>query len=220
MLATNDSQLARSGLAIAAAHGPIDVAALGVDALAFSGHKVFGPTGVGVLWARPELLQSWPPWQGGGAMVARVSFDGPSFRPPPHRFEAGTPPIAQAIGLHAALDWLEEIGWDAIQAREARLRDRLWSKLSGVKGLRLLPGPADLPLASFNLGRHHPHDVGTLLDEVGVAVRTGRHCADPLHTRLGLDASVRASASFLTTDDEIDRLIDGLEHVNEVLGAP
>lgn len=152
-------------------------------------------------------------------MVTRVSFDGPAFRPPPHRFEAGTPPIAQAIGLHAALDWLESIGWGSIQAREAELRDRLWHGLSRVDGMRLLPGPADLPLASFNLGRHHPHDVGTLLDQRGVAVRTGRHCSDPLHTHLGLDASVRASASFLTTDDELDRLIDGLRHVNEVLGA-
>jgi len=204
----------------AAAHGPIDVRALGVDALAFSGHKLFGPTGVGVAWARRELLQSWPPWQGGGDMVTRVTFDGPGFRAPPQRFEAGTPPIAQAIGLHAALDWLEDIGWARIQARETLVRDRIWDRLGEVDGLQLLPGPADLPMASFTFGRHHPHDVGTLLDQQGVAVRTGRHCADPIHALLGLDATVRASGSFLTTDAEIDRLVDGLRHVREVLGAP
>ena len=204
----------------AAAHGPVDVHSLGVDALAFSGHKLFGPTGIGVLWARSELLQSWPPWHGGGDMVARVSFEGSTFRPPPHRFEAGTPPIAQALGLHAALDWLEGIGWTAIRRREAEVRDGLWNRLREVDGLRLLPGPAELPLASFTLGRHHPHDIGTLLDHAGVAVRTGRHCADPLHGHLGLAASVRASASFLTTDAELDQLVLGLRHVCEVLGDP
>lgn len=204
----------------AAPHSPLDVGALGVDVLAFSGHKVFGPTGIGVLWARRSLLEKWPPWQGGGDMVQRVRFEGSTFREPPHRFEAGTPPIAQALGLHAALDWLENIGWKAIQARERVVRDGLWQRLRQVPGLTLLPGPADLPMASFTLGRHHPHDVGSLLDQLGVAVRTGRHCADPLHTLLGLDSTVRASASFLTTDAELDRLIAGLSHVREVLGAP
>ena len=153
-------------------------------------------------------------------MVQRVSFAGSTFRKPPHRFEAGTPPIAQALGLHAALDWLEDIGWTAICDREHHVRTGLWARLREVPGLTLLPGPADLPLASFTYGRHHPHDVGSLLDLKGVAVRTGRHCADPLHTRMGLDATIRASASFLTTDAELDRLVTGLDHVREVLGAP
>ena len=199
-------------------HGPLDPDALGADVLAFSGHKLYGPTGVGVLWARPELLAAWPPWKGGGDMVQRVSFAGTSFRAPPARFEAGTPPIAQAIGLHAALDWLEDLGWGAIQAREAALTRALVRSLDSVQGLRRVPGTPTVPLCSFTVEGIHPHDVGTLLDEQGVAVRTGRHCADPLHTALGLQATVRASLSFLSTQDEIARLVEGVVHAKAVLG--
>ena len=203
----------------AVAHGPLDVHALGADVVAFSGHKVFGPTGIGVLWARSELLNAWPPWQGGGAMIERVSFDTTTYRPPPARFEAGTPPIAAAVGLHAALDWLEGVGWPAIQQREAQVREHLLSLLGDIPSVVRLPGTPVVPLASFNLRGVHPHDVGTLLDEGGVAVRTGRHCTDPLHTHLGLDASVRASASFLTTEAELERLAAGLRRVVEVFGV-
>lgn len=199
-------------------HGPLDPDALGADVVAFSGHKLYGPTGVGVLWARPALLAAWPPWKGGGDMVQRVSFAGTSFRAPPARFEAGTPPIAQAIGLHAALDWLEDLGWGVIQAREAALTRALVRCLDGVQGLRRVPGTPTVPLCSFTVEGVHPHDVGTLLDEQGVAVRTGRHCADPLHAALGLQATVRASLSFLSTQDEIARLVEGVVHAKAVLG--
>ncbi len=202
----------------AVAHGPVNPAALGADVLAFSGHKIYGPTGVGVLWARPALLEDWPPWKGGGDMIERVSFEGTSFRPPPARFEAGTPPIAQAIGLHAALDWLEVLGWGSIQKKESALTKALVRTLDSIEGVRRAPGTPVVPLCSFCLDGVHPHDVGTLLDEQGIAVRTGRHCADPLHTALGLDATVRASLSFLNTADEIVRLAEGLEHAKTVLG--
>lgn len=203
----------------AAAHGPIDVNDLGVDVLAFSGHKVFGPTGIGVLWAKRSLLESWPPWQGGGDMIERVAFSGTSFRPPPARFEAGTPPIAAALGLHAALDWLDGIGWPAIEARESTLLTHGTAVLDALPFIERLPGPPAVPVFSFNVRGVHPHDVGTLLDEDGIAVRTGRHCTDPLHTSLGLDASVRASASFLTTESELDRLGASLSRVAEMFGA-
>jgi len=201
----------------AAAHGPIDVTALDADVLAFSGHKVFGPTGIGVLWARRALLDAWPPWQGGGDMITRVSFEETTFRPPPARFEAGTPNITGAIGLHAALDWLEGIGWARIQRREAALRDHLRPRLAAVPGLTLLQSAPDLPLFSFTLDGAHPHDVGTLLDMEGIAVRTGRHCADPLHKALGLAASTRASLSFLNTVQECDALVAALHRIREVL---
>ena len=151
-------------------------------------------------------------------MVQRVSFAGTSFRTPPARFEAGTPPIAQAIGLHAALDWLEDLGWGAIQEREAALTRALLRSLDSVQGLRRVPGTPTVPLCSFTVEGIHPHDVGTLLDEQGVAVRTGRHCADPLHTALGLQATVRASLSFLSTQGEIQRLVEGVVHAKAVLG--
>lgn len=202
----------------AAAHGPLDAAALGAHVLVFSGHKVYGPTGVGVLWARKELLEAWPPWKGGGDMIRRVAFSGTTFREPPARFEAGTPPIAQAIGLHAALDWLNNIGWAAIQAREEALTRYAEAALRGVPELHRVPGAPVVPLFSFTLGSIHPHDIGTLLDHEGVAVRTGRHCTDPLHTQLGLDATTRASLSFLNTREEIDRLVAGLHRVTEILG--
>lgn len=203
----------------AVAHGPIDVHALGADVVAFSGHKVYGPTGIGVLWARASLLHAWPPWQGGGDMMERVSFESTTYRPPPARFEAGTPPIAGAIGLHAALDWLEGVGWSAIQEREALIRDHLLTVVDGLGFVDRLPGRPDVPLTSFNVRGVHAHDVGTILDQSGIAVRTGRHCADPLHTTLGLEASVRASASFLTTGAEVDLLGHALREVAEVFGV-
>ena len=203
----------------AAAHGPIDVGALGADVLAFSGHKVFGPTGIGVLWARRALLEAWPPWKGGGDMIGRVSFAGSTFRPPPARFEPGTPNTAGAIGLHAALDWLDTIGWDRLQQHEQALRDHLLARLADCVGVSLLHAAPDLPLFSFALAGAHPHDVGTLLDMEGVAVRTGRHCTDPLHQALGIQASTRAALSFLNTVEEADALIDALCRTREILGG-
>ncbi|HCH61541.1 MAG: cysteine desulfurase CsdA [Deltaproteobacteria bacterium] len=203
----------------AVAHGPLDVHAIGADVVAFSGHKVYGPTGIGVLWARSDLLHAWPPWQGGGDMIERVSFDSTTYRPPPARFEAGTPPIAAALGLHAALDWLDAVGWSTIRARETQLRARLLAILDGLDFIERLPGRPDVPLACFNVRGVHAHDVGTILDQHGIAVRTGRHCADPLHTLLGLDASVRASASFLNTEAELDHLEAALGEVAEVFGV-
>ena len=201
----------------AAAHGPLDVGALGCDVLAFSGHKVFGPTGTGVLWARSALLAGWPPWKGGGDMIARVSFSGTTYREPPARFEAGTPNISGAIGLHAALDWLEGIGWPAIRAREAMLRDHARDALRAVEGLALLVETPDVPLFALDLPPLHPHDIGTLLDEDGIAVRSGRHCADPLHAALGLTATTRASLCFLNTPAECDALAASLRRAREVL---
>ena len=203
----------------AVAHGPIDVQALGADVVAYSAHKLLGPTGIGVLWARRELLAAWPPWQGGGAMMERVSFASTTYRPPPGRFEAGTPPIAGALGLHAAIDWLEGVGWEVLRAREEAVRVRLGALLSGIPGVVCLPGPPDIPLVSFHMPGVHAHDVGTLLDQRGIAVRTGRHCADPLHSMLGLEATVRVSASFLTTDAELERLDAALRDVGELFGV-
>lgn len=203
----------------AVAHVPVNVSAIGADVLAFSGHKAFGPTGIGVLWARRALLEDWPPWQGGGDMIARAAFTGTTFRPPPARFEAGTPNIAGAIGLHAALDWLSGLGWPWLRAREDALRDALRSRLVALPGVQLLHPCPDLPLFSFSVDGIHPHDIGSLLDMDGIAVRTGRHCADPLHQALGVDASTRVSLSFLNTPEECDALIASLQRAIEIFRA-
>ena len=203
----------------AVAHGPVDVSGLGVDVLAFSGHKAFGPSGIGILWARRALLAAWPPWQGGGDMIDRVSFSNTTFRPPPARFEAGTPNIPGAIGLHAALDWLAGLGWPWIRAREDALRQALHSRLTALPGVRLLHPRPELPLFSFVVDGVHPHDIGSLLDMDGIAVRTGRHCADPLHQALGVEASTRASLSFLNTLEECDALIASLRRAIGIFRA-
>jgi cysteine desulfurase/selenocysteine lyase len=195
-------------------HRPTDVAALGVDLLAFTGHKMLGPTGVGLLWGRYDLLEALPPFLGGGEMIETVRMTGSTFARPPHRFEAGTPPIAQAVGLGAAVDYLKAVGLAAVQAHEAELTAYALGRLGELPEVRLL-GPTTAvergSAIAFALADIHPHDVMQVLDSRGVAVRGGHHCARPLHQRLGLQASVRLSPYLYTTPDEIDRLVEALE---------
>jgi cysteine desulfurase/selenocysteine lyase len=195
---------------------PVDLAALGADFVAFTGHKLCGPTGIGVLVARPELLAQLPPFLGGGEMIETVRMEGSTYAPPPHRFEAGTPPIAQAVGLGAAVDYLSSVGMAAVQAHEAAITAYALDGLKSVSGLRIL-GP-DVPVdrggaVSFELAGLHPHDIGQVLDSRGIAVRGGHHCARPAHARFGVIASTRASFYLYTTPAEVDALVDGLEHV-------
>jgi cysteine desulfurase/selenocysteine lyase len=201
-------------------HGPLDLPALGVDFYAFSGHKMFAPTGIGVLWARRDVLEAMPPFLGGGEMIRNVSFERTTYAPPPHKFEAGTPPIAQAIGLGAACDWLTGFDWPAISAHELRLTQRLLDGLDRFEGVRVI-GPADLQdrvgVISFDLAGAHPHDVCQILDGHGVAVRGGHHCAQPLVERFGLAGTTRASIAFYNDDADIDALFDGLEQAARVL---
>jgi cysteine desulfurase/selenocysteine lyase len=201
---------------------PVDVDTLGADLVAFTGHKMCGPTGVGVLWGRGEVLAALPPFLGGGEMVGLVDMASSTYADPPHRFEAGTPPIAQAVGLGAAVRYLEGIGMDAVAAHERCVTARLLAGLATVPGVRVL-GPTE-PVdrggaVSFTLDRVHPHDVAQLLDSYGIAVRAGHHCARPLHVRFGVPATTRASSYLYTTDAEIDALVDGLHRVREFFGA-
>ncbi|MEU9836067.1 cysteine desulfurase [Streptosporangium sp. NPDC048047] len=201
-------------------HQPVDVAALGVDFLAFTGHKVVGPSGVGVLWGRGELLDAMPPFLGGGEMIEAVWMDRSTYAPAPHKFEAGTPPIVEAIGLGVAVDYLSEIGMDAVARHERELTAHALEALAEVPGLKVI-GPRDLDMrggtVSFTLEGIHPHDVGQILDDdFGVAVRVGHHCARPLHLRFGIPATTRASFYLYTTPAEIDALVRGLHHVRKV----
>lgn len=197
---------------------PVDVAALDCDFYVFSAHKLYGPTGIGVLWARHELLEAMPPVQGGGAMIDRVAFSGTSFAPPPARFEAGTPHIAGAIGLHAAIDYVEAIGLPAIHAHETALVSLARERLAAIDGVQLL-GPADSAgIVSFAVAGVHPHDVGTILDESRVAIRAGHHCAQPLMEYLGLPATARASFGVYNGAADIDALARGLERVTRIFG--
>ena len=194
-------------------HQPVDVQDLGVDFLGFTGHKMCGPTGIGVLWARRELLEAMPPFLGGGEMIETVWMDHSTFAPPPHKFEAGTMPIAQAAGLAAAIDYLGEIGLGAVHEHEQRLLDHALTGLAAIDGVRIL-GP-DTPAGrgaaiSFEVDGVHPHDVSQVLDEHGVAVRAGHHCAWPLHRALGVQASTRASFYLYNTLDEVDALAEGI----------
>ncbi len=194
---------------------PTSVAALGCDMLAFTGHKICGPTGIGVLWGRYDLLESLPPFLGGGEMIEVVRMTGSTFAPPPYRFEAGTPPIAQAVGLGAAISYVSELGMDAIAAHEHDITAYALEGLQTVPGLRIL-GPTEAKdrggAIAFTLEGVHPHDVMQLLDSRGIAIRGGHHCARPLHDRLGVQSSCRASVYLYTTTDEIDRLVDGLDY--------
>lgn len=203
-------------------HLRVDVGALGCDFYCFSGHKLFGPTGVGALWGRAELLAELPPWQGGGDMIQSVStvVGQTLYRESPYRFEAGTPPIAEVIGLGAAIDYLESIGLDAIARHEAELRAHAVAVLGAVPGLRLLggPGAAKVPVVSFELAGVHPHDVGTALDFEGIAVRTGHHCAQPLMEHLGVPGTVRASLALYNTKAELDALAGALRRVRGLFG--
>jgi cysteine desulfurase/selenocysteine lyase len=200
-------------------HLPVDVRALGCDFFAFSGHKVFGPTGIGVLYGRRELLERMPPWQGGGSMITSVTLERSSFAPPPARFEAGTPPIAEAIGLAAALDYLERAGIEEIGAWEAELLAYALDSVAMVSGVRVIGSPVErVGVLSFVLEGVHPHDVSAVLDDEGIAVRAGHHCAQPLMDRYGLPATVRASFAFYNRMEEVDRLVCGLERVRKVFG--
>ncbi len=197
---------------------PVDVAALGCDFYVFSAHKLYGPTGIGVLWARSEILESMPPWQGGGAMIDKVSFERTTFAPPPARFEAGTPHVVGVIGLHAAIDYVTGIGLDAIAAHEAALVRAARERLGSFNSVRLF-GPEDSAgIVSFAVEGVHPHDVGTILDESRVAIRAGHHCAQPLMQHLGVDSTARASFGVYNSERDIDALMHGLERVRKIFG--
>lgn len=199
-------------------HMPVNVADLDCDFLVFSGHKLYGPTGIGVLWGRAELLDAMPPVQGGGAMIDRVRFAGTTYAPPPGRFEAGTPHIVGAIGLAAAIDYVEAIGLAAIHAHEAALVTQTRAALSAINSVRLY-GPQDSAgIVSFNIEGVHPHDVGTILDEDNVAIRAGHHCAQPLMDYLGVDATARASFGVYNGPDDIEALVRGIERVRKLFG--
>ena len=194
---------------------PVDVQAAGVDFLAFTGHKVTGPTGIGVLWGRKDLLDQLPPFLGGGEMIATVAMERSTYAPVPHKFEAGTPPIVEAVGLGAAVDYLSEIGLDRVHAHEQAVTGYLLDGLASVSGVTVL-GPTDVSMrggaVSFELEGVHPHDVAQVLDTRGIAVRAGHHCAKPAHKRFGVQSSTRASSYLYTTPAEIDALIEGLEY--------
>jgi cysteine desulfurase/selenocysteine lyase len=204
-----------------APHLALDVADLGVDFAAFSGHKMFGPTGIGVLWGRGELLEAMPPFLTGGSMIETVHMDHSTYAPPPQRFEAGSPNSAQAVGLAAAIDYLGEIGMDRVAAHEHALTERLLAGLAERPWVRIV-GPAT-PLdrvgaVAFDVAGVHSHDVGQVVDDQGVAVRVGHHCAWPLHRRMGVTATTRASLAAYTTPDEVDTFLEALDKVPEVFG--
>jgi cysteine desulfurase/selenocysteine lyase len=202
----------------AAPHLPIDVHSIGCDFYVFTGHKLFGPTGTGVLWARRELLKAMPPFFGGGEMIRSVSFDRTVFADPPHKFEAGTPNIAGFVGLGAAIDYVNDIGIERIGAYERELVDYAIAALKTVPGLRLFgEAPHRAAVLSFLIEGAHAHDVATLLDQEGIAVRSGHHCAHPLMQFFGVAATLRASLSFYNTKDEVDRFVEALARVRKLL---
>ena len=201
----------------AAPHLPIDVQALECDFLAFSSHKVYGPTGFGVLYGRRDWLESMPPYQGGGDMIRSVTFEKTTYNVLPYRFEAGTPHIAGAIGLAAALKFLQGLGWDGLRAAEADLLRYAEERLRGVPGLRIVGEPRQRAgVISFVLEGIHPHDVGSIVDREGVAIRTGHHCAQPIMDRLGVPATARASFGMYNTSGDVDALLAALHRVREI----
>ncbi|MAW98602.1 MAG: cysteine desulfurase [Sphingomonas sp.] len=196
----------------------VDVATLDCDFYAFSGHKLYGPTGIGALWARPELLEAMPPYQGGGSMIDKVTFERTTYAPPPGRFEAGTPHIVGALGLAAAIDYVSGIGLDRIHAHEAALVRQAREALSRINSVRLY-GPEDSAgIVSFTIAGVHPHDIGTILDESRVAIRAGHHCAQPLMEVLGVDATARASFGVYNSAADVDALAEGMERVTRIFG--
>jgi cysteine desulfurase/selenocysteine lyase len=196
----------------------VDVAALGCDFYVFSGHKLYGPTGIGVLWGRYDLLAAMPPWQGGGAMIDKVTFARTTFLPPPARFEAGTPHVVGVLGLEAAVGYVERIGLDAIAAHENALVRETRDALSSLNSIRLF-GPEDSAgIVSFAVEGVHPHDVGTILDESRVAIRAGHHCAQPLMAHLGVEATARASFGVYNGRQDIEALVQGLDRVRRIFG--
>ncbi|MBC2652970.1 SufS family cysteine desulfurase [Novosphingobium flavum] len=197
---------------------PVDVAALDCDFYVFSSHKLYGPTGIGALWARADILADMPPWQGGGAMIDRVSFAGTTFAPPPARFEAGTPAIIEAIGLAAAIDYVEGLGMAALHAHEVTLAATLRTELQRLNAVTVF-GPEDgVGVVSFALDGIHPHDLGTILDEENVAIRAGHHCAQPLMEHLGVPATARASFGLYNDESDIAALLRGIERTRRIFG--
>ncbi|MGI8705874.1 MAG: cysteine desulfurase [Sphingomicrobium sp.] len=197
---------------------PVNAADIGCDFYAYSAHKLYGPTGIGCLWGKAELLESLPPYQGGGSMIDRVTFEETTYLDPPQRFEAGTPHIVGAIGLHAAIDWVGNLGLDAIAAHERALVMEARAALSSIGGVTLY-GPADSAgIVSFNVDGVHAHDTATILDDAGVAVRAGHHCAQPLMEWLGVPATARASFAAHSDGSDIEALVRGIEQVKRIFG--
>jgi len=200
-----------------APHMPVNVQELDCDFYTFSGHKIFGPTGIGVLYGKAKLLEAMPPYQGGGDMISSVTFEKTTYNVLPYKFEAGTPDIAGAIGLGAALDYLRSLGWDAVMSHEHELLEYATAAVSEIPGLRLIGTAKEkASVLSFVLEGVHPHDLGTVLDREGIAIRTGHHCTQPLMDRFGVPATARASFAFYNTKEEIDVLVRGLHKVQEV----
>lgn len=200
-------------------HGGVDVQDLDAEFYAFTGHKLYGPTGIGVLWGKLDLLNSMPPYQGGGDMIENVTFEKTTYREAPARFEAGTPPIIEAVGLAAAVDYVTSIGLANIAAHENSVLAYATTQLSQIEGLRII-GQADnkAGIISFELEGAHPHDIGTIIDSKGVAVRAGHHCAQPLMDRYGVAATARASLGMYSNTDDIDQLVGALNYVKEIFG--
>jgi cysteine desulfurase / selenocysteine lyase len=200
-------------------HMPVDVQKLGCDFYVFSGHKLYGPTGIGILYGKAELLEAMPPYQSGSDMILRVTFDRTTYNALPYKFEAGTPNIADAIGLGAAIDYITDIGMDKIARYEDQLLQYGTQSLSQIDGLRII-GTAQKKagVLSFVMDNAHPHDIGTILDAEGIAIRTGHHCAQPVMDRFGIPAAARASLAFYNTREEIDALVKGIDRVLEVFG--
>lgn len=203
-------------------HEPVDVQALGADFYAFSGHKMLGPTGIGVLWGRMERLEEMEPMEGGGEMIADVQLHTSTWAPIPHRFEAGTPPIAEAVGLAAAMNYLSAIGMDQVAKHDAALTEYALGALSNIGGLHIY-GPDDMQhrggVVSFTVDGIHPHDLATILDGDGVAIRAGHHCARPLARTIGASSTARASFYVYNTTEDVDQLVDGLHHAKELFGV-
>ncbi|MBB6192089.1 cysteine desulfurase/selenocysteine lyase [Sphingobium wenxiniae] len=196
----------------------VDVQGLDCDFYVFSAHKLYGPTGIGVLWARQELLDAMPPYQGGGSMIDKVTFERTTYAPAPTRFEAGTPHIVGVVGLSAAIDYVQAIGLDAIHAHECALAGKARSALEKLNSVRVF-GPEDSAgILSFEVEGVHPHDVGTILDETGVAIRAGHHCAQPLMRHLGVEATARASFGLYSDEGDVDALVKGIERVRKIFG--
>jgi cysteine desulfurase/selenocysteine lyase len=198
---------------------PVDVADIGADFYAFSAHKLYGPTGIGALWGRFDLLEAMPPWQGGGAMIEKVTFEQTTYLDPPARFEAGTPHIVGAVGLHAAVNWVEQLSLDAIHAHECALVEETRDALRSIPGVTIYGPDNSAGIVSFNVDGVHPHDTATILDDIGVAVRAGHHCAQPLMRWLGIEATARASFAAHSDSSDIEALVRGIEQVKRIFGS-
>ncbi len=200
-------------------HQKVDVQALDVDFYVWTGHKLYGPSGIGVLYGKYDLLDAMPPYQGGGDMIETVSFEGTTFKEPPHRFEAGTPAIVETIGLGAAIDYVEALGLDRIAAHEHDLLEHAVAEMSAIEGMRLVgTAPDKAAIVSFNVAGIHPLDIATILDREGVAVRVGQHCAEPLIRRMGVEGTARASFGLYNTHEEVEIFVAGIRKAKKILG--